>query len=645
MALSGEPEEAIKIYEQIMVDNPGSTEAQKAHLGIADTYYKRMNDQEKGLEVYEKVAESYPDTESSSEAYWAIGMHYFQAKDYETARQNFSKVIQTTPGTEKAHDAALAIAKCYEEMKKYDEAASAYIEFSKNHPTHRLAAQAGLDAARIYDSRLENTDEAVEAYKHVASNYSISSSGREAIKVLEEMGEDTSELIQLPETEEPQMETQPQTTMSRDRRRRRATNVPRAEIGGVQDTEEIQRQTVSEDFGVDPMELMPMGVSGDSQGTMYDAFYMYANMNLQSRQYKEAGALYEKALELAGNKPWDNAARAYFGLAKSYKGIGMDDKAAQMFKEAIKRDRKIIDSMIASGETYYGDEDYEEALKAYKTAVGLVPHKDSEIYYKMGLVYQRTGDLEKEVESFERAVALKPNYKEAIEWLAYVLFNKKKDATRGELYDSEARGRGSSDYKVQKELGDLCYRYGKIFSEEPDREKQSGSCYSWAKIKYGNSVRIVKRSIDSALADFIKAGDASQASQIAEDLSNVTLKQVSEAAASGNQLAIDALEGIRELLADYRLMTSRIAISQARVSRNEQAQKELDELIAEDPGALNSAEYHFAMAELAISQGNTGEAVTSLKKALEINPEHKEANERLNQLGVQGEVSEAGAAG
>ena len=622
-----EPESAIASYKQIMEAKPGSENAKRAHLGIASTYYERIENYEKGLEVYEEVAEAYPGTEISGEANWAIAMHYFQAKDYENARGKFAKVTQEMPGTEKASDAALAIAKCYEELKKFDEAANLYDEFSKTHPKHRYAAQAGLDAGRIYDRELSNSDKAVEAYKHVASEYALSSSGREARESLTDMGVDVSELVESMEEETQATDTTPQTTMTRARRRRvRATNVPRADIGNRQRTGEQQSRSVSADFGVDPVELLPV-ISADSQGTMYDAMFMFANMNLQSHQYKEAGALYEKAIELSGTKPWDNAARAYFGLAKSYRGIGMDDKAAQMFKEAVKRDRKIIDSMITTGETYYGDEEYEEALRSYKTALGVAYHKDSDIYYKMGLTYQRLGDADKELESFERSVALKPsNNDDAIQHMAEVLYYRKKDATRAEMYDKEARGQGSNDYKVQLELANLSYRYAAIFSKEQDRDKQSDSCYSWAKIKYNNTERLIKRSIGSELTGAGKAD----------------LKALYDAAASGDQDAKSLLLKIETLLVDSRFVVSRAAISQVKRNQIEAAQKHLDEFEVYDPNAANSAEFHYAMGVLALAQGNQDAGMAEIKKALEIDPKHKEAAEMLKVPEVQ-ETAQSGA--
>ena len=629
-----DPKSAIGAYEAVMEANPGSPEAQQAHLGIAKTYYEKLNNPEKGLEVYEEVAEAYPKTEISGAANWGIADHYFKAKDYEKAREFFAKVVEDVPGTERASNAQYAIAKCYEELKKYDEAAKQYDEFSKTHPKHSYAARSGLDAARIYETELGNSDKAVESYKHVASEYSISSSGREAMEALTNMGVDTSDVVVVSETEvpDPQIEPEEQAdTQFGAQRRRRATNVPRDSFASRQ-AEEQQSKSVSEDFGLDAVDLMPVGVGSDAQGTMYDAMYMMANMSLQSGQYKEAGTLYEKALQLVGDKPWENAANSYFGLAKSYKGIGMEDKATEMFRKAIEKDRKIIDRMIISGETAYGEEDYEGAIKSYEDALGLVSYKDNEIYYMMGLVYQKTGDADKELESFERAVALKPRFADAVQHLAEVLYYRKKDARRAELYDMEARGQGNTDYKVQKEFGDLCYKYGKIFASEADGVKQSDSCYLYADTKYKNAVRLLGNKMNVELKKALEDGDPAEAKKIVDNPAMATIKLVSEAAASGNELAAEVLNKIKPLLDDYRYVSSRVVLTRLARKQADKAQEYLDQIKGEDPGAVDGADFHYALGELSLAQGNKDVGLSEIKKALEIDPKHKDAADRLKEL-------------
>ncbi len=616
-----DPKSAISVYEQIMKTKPGTDEAKQAHLKIAETYYKQMEDQEKGLQTYEEVAKAYPKSKYSGEAYWAIAMHYFQAKEYEKAKDNFAKVIEEVPNTDMAKDATLAIAKSYEEMKNLDEAAKLYLEFSKANPQHRRAAQSGLDAGKLYE-KLDKIDEAIEAYKFVATQYAISSSGREAREALTNMGinlsEVTAEATGTTPAEERGSEPEAMANIG-SRTRRRATNVPRPEISARSSAsaeQQTQSRTVSPDFGVDVMQIMP-SFSGDQQGTMYDAMYMIGITYLQSGQFKEAGALFEKSIELAGNKPWPNMAKAYFYLGKSYKGIGNNEKSKMMLKEAIKRDSKIIDEMIRSGETQYGEEEYQEALDTYKTALGLVPYKDGEIYYKIGLVYQKLKDADNELAAFEKAVALKPNNIDAVQHLAEVLYYRKNDPVRAALYDSEAKGQGNTDYKVQKEIADLCYKY---------------ESYSWARTKYGNGVRIITTRINDELRKFIGTGE--EAKKISEDPTKINLKLVQSAADSGVKIAVDALEKVSPLIADYRFMNARMVLSIIKNKQIKDAQQKLEEIKTEDPGIEGTAEFQFAIGLLALEQGNKEAGISAIKKALEIDPNHQEASAKLKELGV-----------
>ncbi|MGB9595555.1 MAG: tetratricopeptide repeat protein [Candidatus Poribacteria bacterium] len=634
MAMS-DPKSAIASYEQIMKTKPGTEEAKLAHLKIADTYYKQLDDQTKGLEVYNEVIKAYPKTKYAGEAEKAIGMHYFQSKEYDQAIEWFKKVTEEVPDTDLAYDATLLMGKSYEESKKYQEAIKIYLDFSKAHPTHRLAAQAALTAAKIYEDKLDMQDEAIEAYKFVASKYSLSSSGREAREALKNMGIDESE-IPMGEGQTAQVQqtqNEPQTiSQIGTRTRRRATNVPRGDLDrsetrqpagtstGPQGTQAAQAaaqaRTTSPDFGIDPLSLVP-DISVDSQGTMYDALYMIGITYLQSGQYRESGALFEKSLQLVGNKPWNNAASAYLYLGKSYKGIGNNEKAAQMFKEAIKRDSKVIDKMILEGETQYGEEEYDKALESYQTALGLVPYRDWEIYYKMGLVYKKLKNTDKELECFEKSVALKPNDNiDALQNLAEVLYYRKNDPKRATIFDTEAKGQGNNDYKVQQEIADLCYKY---------------NSYSWASTKYGNAIRVVNQKITEELRKFIGTGE--EAKQISEDPLKIDLKLVMASAASGNKLAIDAIKRVAPMLDDRRFMIARRALSQIKNKQIADAQKYLESAKEEDPDIEKTAEFHLAIGELLIAQGNKDAGVAEIKKASEIDPQSQEILTRLKEFG------------
>ena len=73
-------------------------------------------------------------------------------------------------------------------------------------------------------------------------------------------------------------------------------------------------------------------------------------------------------------------------------------------------------------------------------------------------------------------------------------------------------------------------------------------------------------------------------------------------------------------------------------------QKKVDEIKGEDPNVSESADFHLALGELALAQGQKDAGLAEIKKALEINPEHKEAAERLKQAEAQ-ETASTEAAG
>jgi len=642
-----DPKSAVASYELVMKTKPGTEEAKQAHLKMADTYYKQMNDPQKGLEVYADIVKTYPKTKYSAEAEKAIGMHYYQAKEYDKAVEAFNKAAEEAPDTEIANDSIAMVGKSYEDAKKYEEAVKVYLDFSKNHPTHRLAAKVALTSAKIYQDQLDMQDEAIETYKFVASKFSLSASAMEARDALKNLGVDAKDIPTLESqaaagTPQAQAQNEPKTQAQLGTRtRRRASNAPPPDISSIKKTttqgtqnvtpqggqseasQQMQSRSVSPDFGIDPIDLMPSGMTTDQQGTMYDAMYSYAGSFIAEGKYKEAGALFEKAIQLAGKNFWNNAASAYFLLGKSYKGIGNNEKANQMFKEAIKRDPKIIDQMIRSGDTFYTEGDYPQAIEYYKTALGLVSYKDWEIYYKMGLVYSKQNDIDNAIDSLERSIALKPSIDniDAIQNLAWILYDKKKDTVRATLFDSESKGQGDKDYKVQKEIADLCFKY---------------NSYSWAGTKYGSGMRIISLKINDELKKSL--GTSEDAKKISEDPTKIDLKMVMDASAAGNAGAITAMKKVDPILADYRFMIARRALSQTRNKQYVDAQKLLDESKVKEPGIVNSAEYQYALGELNVNpdnkQANKEIGIAALKKAIEIDPQHQGATAKLKELGL-----------
>ena len=110
-----------------------------------------------------------------------------------------------------------------------------------------------------------------------------------------------------------------------------------------------------------------------------------------------------------------------------------------------------------------------------------------------------------------------------------------------------------------------------------------------------------------------------------------------DAATAGNTKAIEALKKVEPMIADYRFMIARRALSQTRNKQYVDAQKLLDESKVKDTGIVDSAEYQYALGELNVNpdnkQANKEAGIAALKKAIEIDPQHQGAAAKLKELG------------
>ena len=243
---------------------------------------------------------------------------------------------------------------------------------------------------------------------------------------------------------------------------------------------------VASGFNVSPLELMnAVGpIRLDVQGTHYDAMLMVANGIFQSENYRTAGALYYRAIELAEGVESEIDPYHYLRLSVCYRKIGLHQRAHEVLKAALKKDKRILDSIITSGTTHYINRDYKKAIETYNSVLELSPAKVPELYWRLGLVYQKMGEPAKEREYFERAIAADTDYTDALQSLAEVLHYRLDDTANAEIFQDLVdlqNDEAISDEKIyagEKALGDICYKYGN---------------YPRAKTKYETAARIAQR--------------------------------------------------------------------------------------------------------------------------------------------------------
>lgn len=578
---------AITLYEQIVAKDPKSQDALKAQLAMGKIYHDKLEQGETARKTYQKVVDSAPKTEHAKEAMWRIAVNYFSGKKYEKAASVYNKIVNRFPISDRGKDAQLMLAKTYEKAEKYEKAAEVYDQFANHYPDDKYAAVALQKKARILRDKLKNENEAIKAEQRIVrqfgKNKTASKMVEDAKKRLQEAG------AEIPEPEE-EIKTQRDKALERQQERREKSR-PDVELSpamtAMKSAEKGKEETqANKYFGVKADDIIRgYQISVDSQGTVYDAMFMIADMLYASKQYKKAGALYDSAIKksLQDNKKPDP--RNYKKLADCYRQIGFDEIAMNVLKKGVRRDPAIIDSIIVSGEAQHAAGEYDKAIETYKSVIGLSRSKDADLYYHIGRVHRaKANNLEKdakklpegekaerlkkrvkkerikELELIEKSVGMRPNDKELLQELAVTLYHSLGLKDEAYIFDRLAKDDDTNRYDVQKGLADLCYKYGN---------------YNWAKIKYRTTIRVCEN----------------------------------------KQRKLKKKKEIEEYNQYILLMKVQLAVTEAQKGNLDKAQQSLDKLAKEKP---DHAYIHYGNGQVALINGDTETGIAKLKKALEL---------------------------
>ena len=486
---------AVDAYQSVIDSNPGTPEAHQAQLGLAKLYIEKMNQPQQGIKVYQDLIAAAPDGEEAAEAHWHLGVHAFKSEDYQSAQQSFDTIVNKFPASERNHNAQLMLAKSYEEASNYEKAAEVYDNVANRHPEGKRATQALASKARIEQEYLQDQNAAKQTYQSLVKQYGATEGTEESVeeakKALQLMG------ATIPKPDEPDAQ-ELSTEFSRrlnyqERRRaeRQAAGFESSPAGG------LPSDFPDSGFGVNPEELMgpykqtimQVGAGeGLEDAVYYDTVLKIAVMKLQFQEYRDAGTLFFYGIELGKRKKARVDPYSFLRLSICYRKVGMYQRAAEVLREAVRRDIRVLEAVIITGDNQYLDQEYERAIETYSSIVGMNRSKDPEIYWKLGLVYQKMRNYEKEAEFCERAIASKTDYINALQSLAYVLFRHLNDKHRAAIFDDLAKGQGNS-YDSEIELGGICYKYGN---------------YTWARTKYQAAARFAERQKKGAMSPLEK---------------------------------------------------------------------------------------------------------------------------------------------
>lgn len=452
----GEYAQAIAVYEKIAATKPGTPAAHQAQLRIADAYANNLSQPDKAVEAWTAVASAAPKSDEGLTARYRLGLHHFKAEEYDQAATQFSGVLNDSPMTKFGADAQLMLAKTYEVANRLEEAEQTYNAFSQLHANDPNAPAALLSRAKILEQTGKQA-EAVQTLQRVVRDFGANAELAQQVEIARQQLQSQGESVPQPVVETP-------ATMTREQRLAERREAVRQRDRTAEAQQEAAQQAATSVFGVNADDLLPqMGSSGDAQGTRYDAMFMMAVAMYQSEMYREAGALYERAIQLAEEDrnrkgAWENLGSSLKGLADVYGKLGLHDRATELIKQAFLKDPNVVDQVIDSGLVDYGAGEYQKAIDTWTSIIGISQGKDAQIFYNMALAYQKLGDTPSEVQYLERAIAANPTYRDALQNMAATLYYRAGQRKRSYVFQDAVEEKGS--YATSVELASLAFKYG-----------------------------------------------------------------------------------------------------------------------------------------------------------------------------------------
>ena len=608
---------AIEVYQTIVDSKPETPEAHQAQLSIAGLYIEKMNQPQKGIQIYQDLITTTPDSDEAGEAHWRLGLYAFKSKDYQSAQQSFNTIINQFPTSEFSHNAQLMLAKSYEEVRDYRKAVEIYDNVANRHPEGKRATQALISKAKIQGERLRDETAAKRTYQDLVKKYGNIEGTEESVKAAKQelrlMG------ATIPEPTDQSL-TSLERTLERQRQRRERDR-PR---GGVERSPAMGEEPdySASGFGVDPEEIMrpwkqiilEEGGAVGEPAVYHDTVLKIAQLNLDSENYRNAGALFFHAIRLAEDSQTQIDPYSYLRLSFCYRKLGMHQHARKMIRQATKKDGAVLEAIIGTAANQYLDEDYEKAIETYNSILGLNRAKDPEIYWRMGLAYKKMYDPHNAVEAFERAIAAKTEYTDALQSLAEVLHYQLKDTDRAVILQDLVDQKGET-YAGEKELADICYKYGN---------------YGWAKSKYEIAARIAQKEKTDETTPFQRRGIDNR----------VVYTRVHGAMASYKSGMTEKAQEIIDTLAAEYPNHPLIAYGRGQLAA---IKGDINAAIAAFKASIEQDPSFYAapiaLGEYYLSQGYADEAIAVWKKSLRANPLNRVVRHRLHKLTKQGAVN------
>jgi tetratricopeptide (TPR) repeat protein len=288
-------------------------------------------------------------------------------------------------------------------------------------------------------------------------------------------------------------------------------------------------------------------------------------------------------------------------------------------QRALKSDEDSVEVRVVLGQLYYESGKYENALHEFEEALG-DNDRLADVYIGLGMTHAALGDTDAAEENLRRAIQTDISYWQSYNAMGNFLFDLSRFDEAAEFYQMFVN-RVDDDAVALNNLGAAYYLAGdfKGAAESFDRSlaiKPSRNAYSNTGTMYfylGDFERAVERYVNAAnLApnDYRMWGNLGDAYHF-----QGTQEQVAEVA---YRRAIGLGEAHLEVNPDDAMVMSDVALYYSRVGDAGKA-RELDARAHSQGDSIMYVHYNSALIHAQL--GDTEEALTALKRALELNYE------------------------
>ncbi|ARE39582.1 TPR domain protein [Rhodovulum sp. P5] len=197
---------------------------------------------------------------------------------------------------------------------------------------------------------------------------------------------------------------------------------------------------------------------------------------LLSASLLEAQERYQLAIESYGRVAPGSTAfyAAELGRVEVMRQSGDVEGAITALKKLTKTFAHIPGVHITLGDIYRGEENYQDARKAYDAAIALFKEPDDGqwfAYYARGIAHERLGNWDKAEADFRKALDLNPGQPQVLNYLGYSFVEMKTNLDEAlDMIERAVDARPNDGY-ITDSLGWVLYRLGRYAEAVPHMER------------------------------------------------------------------------------------------------------------------------------------------------------------------------------